>query len=224
MDSADSTSGDDSASCPRERAVRLVAALTVVGCALIPLAWRQLGSEWNAAAVTLVGLVAILLLREGNVEGLGFQSRPRQGWTTWCRVTLWAGLGIGVAVGAFVGLSLVMDWPLSIPRVPPYAVFQHLLFLCLLAPVVEELLYRSLLTLAVRPTVGETGTILTSGLVFAAVHHLAGNASPENQIAGFLFAWAYLRSNTVLVPIAMHAAGNAVAALSHFANWYLFPP
>jgi len=67
---------------------------------------------------------------------------------------------------------------------------------------------------------GERGTILASGLVFALIHILRGNASPENQIAGFLLEWAFLRSGTILVPIAMHSAGNLIALGFQVGGWY----
>ena len=224
MESEASTS--DGAETPqrREAIVRLVAILTVLGCVFIPSEWRRVGREWNAAAVALIGLVTILLLREGNTDGLGLRIRPLQGWGAWYHLAIRAGIDIAAVITLFVSLSVSLNWPLTILRVPPSYALQQLLLLCLFAPVVEELVYRSLLSLALRPTVGDTGTIVASGFVFAAIHHLSGNPSPENQIAGFLFAWAYLRSETILVPIAMHAAGNALAALSHVANWHLFPP
>ena len=81
-----------------------------------------------------------------------------------------------------------------------------------------------MLTIAVLQTLGERMTILLSGFVFAVVHILWGNPGPDNQIAGFLLQWAYLRSGTILVPIALHAAGNAVAASLHVASWYQLLP
>ncbi len=33
---------------------------------------------------------------------------------------------------------------------------------------------------------------------------------PDNLVAGFFVAWAYLRSETIVIPIALHALGNLV--------------
>jgi membrane protease YdiL (CAAX protease family) len=95
--------------------------------------------------------------------------------------------------------------------------------MCVFAPVVEGLLFRSLLIFAVRPTLGDYGAIIASGLLFAAIHVIGGNPSPENQIAGFVFAWAYLRSGTILVPLSWHAAGNVLAFGAQVANWHFMP-
>lgn len=35
--------------------------------------------------------------------------------------------------------------------------------------------------------------------------------------------WAFLRSGTILVPLAMHSAGNLMALLAQVANWYWLP-
>ena len=35
--------------------------------------------------------------------------------------------------------------------------------------------------------------------------------------------WAFLKSETILVPLAMHAAGNGVAVTVQVVNWHLFP-
>ena len=69
-----------------------------------------------------------------------------------------------------------------------------------------------------------SGAILVSGLIFGLIHVLGGNASPENHIAGFMLAWAFLRSGTILVPIATHSAGNLLALSGQVAGWYLLPP
>jgi membrane protease YdiL (CAAX protease family) len=83
----------------------------------------------------------------------------------------------------------------------------------------EEVVYRALLTAAVFPLAGQRGTIVVSGIVFASIHLIGGNPGPDNQIAGFLLEWAFLRSGTILVPVALHAAGNLIALGLHVAAW-----
>jgi len=186
--------------------------------------WRTFGIDWNQAAVALMGLLAILFLSDGETAGLGFRTAPVPSWRFWCRLALGLGAGVGLIVAIGCGAVLGARGTIAIPRIAPEDLMQRFLLMCLYAPVVEELVYRSLLTHAVHPTVGDRGTIVVSGLVFAAIHVAYGNVSPENQVGGFVLAWAYLRSGTLLVPIALHAAGNAVAFLSQVASWYLLPP
>jgi len=91
---------------------------------------------------------------------------------------------------------------------------------CVDAPFYEELIFRSLLFVAVLPTIGGRCAVILSGVLFAAIHVLRGNPGPDNQIAGFMLAWAFLKSRTILVPIAMHSAGNFFAVGFHAACFY----
>jgi len=68
------------------------------------------------------------------------------------------------------------------------------------------------------------GLITTSGLVFGLLHVLYGNPAPDNLIAGFLLQWSFLKSGTILVPMTMHCAGNAIALISQIVNWHVFAP
>jgi uncharacterized protein len=83
--------------------------------------------------------------------------------------------------------------------------------MCISAPVHEELVYRVLLTVALLPLLGFYGTVIAGGIIFAMIHVLGGNPGADNVIAGFFLQWAYMRSGTLLVPLAMHASGNAIA-------------
>lgn len=171
--------------------------------------------------LALTGLVAVLCLSNGNVTELGLRFAPIQGWRYWCRLAFWFGLSIAVVLAIFAVVWHTCGWTIPIYRTQPS--LQALVFMCVMAPVSEEILFRGLLTLAVLPTCGRRGTIALSGIVFAAIHVLAGRASPENLIAGFLLAWAFLKSGTILVPIAMHSGGNFLALAAQVAAWFASP-
>ena len=171
----------------------------------------------------LAGLVAILCLNDGAPPSLGMKWQPMQGWRHWCRLALWFGAAVGILVLIYGVVCLLMKKEIPIYRTDPRELSSQLFFMCVYAPIAEEVVYRSLLATAILPTAGYYGTILISGLVFALIHVLGGNASPENQVGGFLLAWAFLKSGTILVPIAMHSAGNLIALASHVAAWYWFP-
>jgi len=46
---------------------------------------------------------------------------------------------------------------------------------------------------------------------------LYGNPSPENLLGGFILCWAFLKSQTLVVPLLLHAGGNACAFLANVA-------
>ena len=172
----------------------------------------------ESSVLGLSGLVAVLCLNNGQADSLGLRLAPTQGWWYWCRLAAFFGFWIGLALFVYVGVWLSLGK--ALPVIRTYPSIHALTWMCVQAPVTEEVIYRVLLLVAVLPTLGHRGSIVTSGVIFALIHVLRGNASPENQIAGFMLAWAYLKSGTILVPIAMHSGGNLIALGGQVAGWY----
>ena len=172
----------------------------------------------DIAVLGLTGLVAVMCLNNGEVDSLRMRLAPIQGWWYWWRLAFLFGFWIGIALVAYAGIWMLLGKELPVVRTAPGV--EEFLWMCVHAPVTEEVIYRVLLIAAVLPTVGERGSIVVSGVLFALIHILSGRASPENQLAGFMLAWAYLKSGTILVPIAMHSGGNLIALGSQVAGWY----
>lgn len=166
----------------------------------------------------LLGLVSVLCLSDGDITSLGLRLAPVQGWGYWFRMGLWFGLCIGILAIVCGGVYWLRGWPIPLIQTPPR--LDVLIIYCIRAPIEEELIYRSLLIFAIAPTCGTLGTILISGALFGSIHVLGGNPGPDNLIAGFMLAWAFVKSKTILVPIAMHSAGNSIALSTHVASWY----
>lgn len=204
-------------------AARAVALATVVSCMVLPSWARSAGWFVNDAMAAVIGLVGVLILRDGDASSLGFRLCPARGWRFWLRIALAMGLVVGVLLGLVAAALLLLRRELPIYRADPAELLPRFLLMCVSAPVVEEVVYRSLLISAVRPTVGDRGAIVVSGLTFAVLHWIYGNPSPENQIGGFLLACAYVRSGTILVPLALHAGGNLIVLISQVAAWYWLP-
>lgn len=176
-----------------------------------------------AVVLTLAVMVVGLCLTDGNCNAFGLRRTPVQGWLHWCRLALIFGGVILVLSAIYALIAWTTDWNVAVPKAPPEDVMHRAFWFCVYSPVVEEAGFRILLTIALLPWLGARGTIVASGVLFAAVHVLRGNPGPDNMVAGFLLEWAYLRSGTVLVPLAMHTGGNALALASHAVNWYVLP-
>jgi membrane protease YdiL (CAAX protease family) len=172
----------------------------------------------NRTIIVLAGLVAVLCLDNHNSELLGFRLWPAQGWGFWFRM----GIYFGAAIGLLLAVLLILAWlmGLTVPIEARAPSVRALLSMCLNAPLEEELVYRALLIFAIAPTCGDLGSIFISGIVFAAIHVLGGNPGPDNQVAGFMLAWAFIKSRTILVPMALHSAGNLIAFANFTAGWW----
>ncbi|MEI8021065.1 MAG: CPBP family intramembrane glutamic endopeptidase [Schlesneria sp.] len=192
-------------------------AFAIVILSLIETRYRM-GISYTLLA--LVGVVSILSLDPGSSVALGFNPRPIQGWGYWFRLALWFALLIGLVAIASWFVLKVNGWKVPIYKTSPS--IDMLVFMCIDAPVSEEILFRSLLTLAILPALGEWGTIVAGGFLFSLLHVLHGNPGPDNQIAGFMLGWTFIKSKTILVPLAMHAGGNLIALGFQVAAWYFY--
>jgi uncharacterized protein len=193
--------------------------IALVLAALVVLIDTRFVPDWSRGVSAYVDLqtlaawtvLASLLLSDGNSAAHGLVLRPHQGWKPWIQFALIAA-GIIFILGSAGGLVYwIMGWAIPLPRLDPARWTASFYWMCISAPIHEELVYRVLLTIALLPLLGFYGTVVAGGGVFAMIHVLGGNPGPDNLIAGFFLQWAYMRSGTVLVPLAMHASGNAIA-------------
>ena len=153
---------------------------------------------------------------------LGWSTRPLMTWAYWRRTGLIL-LGVMVAFCA-VSFALLKALGYTIPTPRKVTGFDDfvgwILAGCIFAPLVEEAVYRGFLVPPVAARVGTVPAILTSGALFAGLHYLGGQLSPDNFLGGFLLAWALIRSRCLLVPILLHAAWNLLVGFVHLAVYH----
>ena len=118
--------------------------------------------------------------------------------------------GLALAVGVtsrWLGLEGTLA-PLVVSDVD--AAWSFLFHACLAAPIVEEFIYRGLVYPRLRVVLGARGAIFLVGLLFWGAHWAgAGGATPVNQLAaGWLLAWSYERTRSLIAPTILHALGN----------------
>lgn len=134
-------------------------------------------------------------------------------------IASWQVLAYGLSLGAPGVLEFLLEGLESVPDPPlAYQVAMAVLTV-VLAPVIEEVLFRGVLLnrWAVKWSVG-TAVIATS-IAFGLLH-----ANPVGiTVVGLVAAVLYLRTGTLLVPIAFHAANNLVATITEFAMGPLEP-
>jgi von Hippel-Lindau disease tumor supressor len=141
----------------------------------------------------------------GTAAALGFRSTPKQGWLFW----LWVGAALSVA--QLIVVVIVLEFFPGISLGCPEAVtWQPFLSHCLIAPVTEEVLFRMLICHPAVALARSWGGIIISGVVFASAHYFAGVATADNLMGGFFLAWLFVKSETILVPIALHSISNLI--------------
>ena len=124
----------------------------------------------------------------------------------------WEVFAYGLALAAPGVLGFLIEAVESMPDPPlAYQVVMAVLAV-VLAPVIEEVLFRGILLnrWAVKWSVG-TAVVATS-IAFGLLH-----ANPVGiTVVGLVAAVLYLRTGTLLVPIAFHAANNLIATIPEF--------
>jgi membrane protease YdiL (CAAX protease family) len=105
-------------------------------------------------------------------------------------------------------------------RRPPSEIWPWLYYACINAPILEEVVYRFILCVPATALARPLGAIVLSGAAFAALHVATGVASPDNLIAGYILAWAYLKSGSLFVPVTLHLLGNSCVLIVEVAAWH----
>lgn len=165
-------------------------------------------------------VISLLLLSRGDRFSLGLTLRMRPGYRYWMKATLL----IGVAVGLFSTVGMLSLHAAGIhlptPTTPPDRILSSLVSGCISAPLTEEAMYRLVFCVPLAALVGSRTTIVLAGATFAGLHFVYRNPGPDNFIAGFFLAWAFLKSGSMLTPILLHSLGNACAVASQVIDWY----
>ncbi|MBI5501710.1 MAG: CPBP family intramembrane metalloprotease, partial [Deltaproteobacteria bacterium] len=179
---------------------------------------------WARSLPFAVALPVYGLAWGWNGEALGLRLRPRQGWGWWVRAGLVLGGLVLVVVGVVGGVGLLVGVELPPPVEAPWGEwvvwFRQA---CLQAPLVEEGTYRFVLCLPLLALWGRWPAILGSAVVFALLHVRYGVPAPDNFAGGFVFAWSYVASGTLVVPIVLHACGNlfVIGSQALYAWWMM---
>lgn len=163
-----------------------------------------------------IGLILFLTwLRKGSKirDYLALTPVPRLMILRWLLYTALIGLLLdGMSHAA--GYPVVSDWMLSLYRsaaYPPLLLFA----LLVVAPILEELLFRGFLFEGMRHSrIGDTGTILLASLLWASVHlQYEWFYIGQIFVLGLLLGAARIRTRSVIAPILMHSLISGIATL-----------
>ncbi|MBI3823064.1 MAG: CPBP family intramembrane metalloprotease [Planctomycetes bacterium] len=162
--------------------------------------------------LSLVVLVLLFypIFANGNCGSIGLRLTPSEGWWYWCKAAPLLALAVAVLLVPGVALWLWLGGSVEdLARETwndPFGNFVK-------APVTEEIIYRLAVCTMVAGWFGPRSAIAVSGILFALIHLAYGWDNPVNLVAGFVLAWSFLKSNTILVPMALHSLGNILGWL-----------
>lgn len=123
------------------------------------------------------------------------------------------GLVYTVAVfDAGLAESILKSWAWQLP--PTVWRLEQFMEAVVIGPLVEELVFRGLVLRRLAARWGSTTAVIVSSVVFGGLHV---DTAVQCTIFGITMALLYVRSQTLVVPIAAHMANNLVACML---TWY----
>ncbi len=211
----------------RELAVGLGVAIALYALGSLLAAWllQRLGWEGTPrmgpmVALTQLGLLLpplLVMARHGSPLRLLGLDRFR--WTMLVEVIGALGLAYcGMMVWALILLPLGVQAQEPIIQLfgqGGWALLSALLVGALMAPVVEEVVFRGFLFGGLLRLFSPVTAVLSSAALFAAVHRQLF-AFPVLFLLGVLLALLYYRSRSLWAPILLHFCINSVALLGQF--------
>jgi len=193
------------------RAALWILAAGALASLVLCLALRSRVSTWIELGILLgapAGIVCVARWLGVPLAYFGFRLEPIPRLGYWLKVSA---LLCGVSLLMLALVIRLTPSPTDLNRhglTPHDFATRWLPVVGVLYPIGEELLFRAVLLSALRSLMNRTMAIVIDGLAFAGIHWLYGNPDPFNQMAGFFFAWAYVKSGRISVPLILHVAGN----------------
>lgn len=175
-----------------------------------------LGSILGYAVFALVVWVIAIKIRGGKPSDLGIRKSPVlsafiQAFVWWVIVRFLSGLY--VVTLERLGIKPSVEQGERIVRLfgsGTLGLILAVVVAAIIAPIVEELLFRGFVYPAFRQAFGVALAIVFNGLVFALVHFDTFLFVPL-AIIGFALAWLFEKNNALGPPILLHAINNLVS-------------
>jgi len=132
-----------------------------------------------------------------------------------------------LTVGLFLGLNLFLNAVFDLTRVMEFfpgtiehheamfaggGIIMQLVVIGLLAPIVEELCFRGVVLNRLSAWMPTWAAVLISSIVFGLVH-IDTFQILYTTLIGFIFAWGYIRTKNLWIPIVGHVVFNMTSVL-----------
>ncbi|MBI2933309.1 MAG: CPBP family intramembrane metalloprotease [Planctomycetes bacterium] len=180
------------------------------------------------ARAAAAGAIAAILIARGRAtrRDLGLSLDEFLADAAWLAkvVLILLGLSLALMAAAVAILRLthppLTEWPLELRdsatgRFGASQLPGYFLNALLLAPLVEEFVYRGILVPGLRSSYGPRATIVLGAAIFYALHLVYGYRLWQVHyfVAGAILTWAFLKRGKLWICVVLHAGGNVMVIL-----------
>jgi membrane protease YdiL (CAAX protease family) len=202
------------------------AAAIALGLLVVDLTGTRLGWWRPVIVLRLVPpalVVAVLIALGARAEHLGLRWPPLPSGRFWLRAAALLAGGLGLLLAIVFGVAALLDLPVvAFPAGYHGGIdYDRALDVIVLAPLFEETIWRLAMVPGLVAGTGRGWAIVIDGAGFAALHFVYGIPGPDNFVGGYIFAWVYLRSGSIALPLALHVGANLCAVFGQAAVWRL---
>jgi membrane protease YdiL (CAAX protease family) len=185
--------------------VALLVAILDIGLSIF---WDAYPYSWTRAIVPVL-IWLWVDSRRRKIGGPGWPSRhPNGGWRLWMKVSLIVAAWALLLWLLIFGIGSFVNWGPQFPGIELDDALRLLWPVCVVAPLLEEAVYRFVICTALATRYRHRTVVFISGTLFALLHVAYGNFAATNLLAGYLLSWAYLMSSSLWLTVLWHAVGN----------------
>jgi len=168
-------------------------------------------------APLVIGLSVLFAKIRKNITIKEYLSLNRTGWKQFAKwfLILLLFSACSDALTSVLGKPIVSDFMVSAYKTAYFTPLLWLAFI-ILAPLYEEILFRGFMFKGIESSrVGPIGAVIITSLAWSALHIQYDFVIIVSIFAGgLLLGWARLKTNSIFVPIVMHALQNLLATIA----------
>ena len=168
-------------------------------------------------APLVISLSVLFAKIRKNITVKEYLSLNRAGWRQFAKWSLILLLftACSDALTSSLGCPVVSDFMVSAYKTAHFTPLLWLAFI-IVAPLYEEIFFRGFMFKGIESSrVGPIGAVIITSLAWSALHIQYDILIIANIFAGgLLLGWARLKTNSIYIPIAMHALQNLIATIA----------
>ena len=188
----------------------IVTSVAVAAVLLDLVAQHHGAPAWIRTVMAVAALLGAGSLRSARAS-LGLVAKPNQ--PAFKVAALFLVLELGIVLTRWPRYELGIE--------PNLRLLQGAAPSVLFVPMATEAVYRSLLCGVLLQRLPRVARMFAAALLFVGAHAAVGFVTPEEVVGAFAFAWLFVATRTLWIPLLVHIAASAFPWILHALVWLM---